>query len=324
MSKKVIAVYTATGCRVCETSLLDAHYQVHPLSRMARIAFWPYVLGSQLTDLDQLKNVDVCFFAGAIRTETDRNAAMKLRKSAGSLVAVGACAAYGGMPGLANLADSSEALEADCYSQNTSATPMPPLPALESQVMGLGQVVDVDYFVPGCPPIGHLVWAAVQALVAEAGGQTHLSYAVSRLPKHVAEAMAAGIAPRRQTTFAGQKAVCASCSRQKEEKRFKALKRPYQAYESTGRCLLEQGLICQGIATREGCGGVCTAAGVPCRGCFGKTEAIYDAGAKMVSAVSSTFDSEDPDEIRQLADQFHDMVGTFYRYTLPTQCTLLC
>ena len=87
--------------------------------------------------------------------------------------------------------------------------------------------------------------------------------------------------------------------------------------------MLEQGLLCQGLATREGCGGVCTAAGVACRGCFGKAEAIYDAGAKMVSAVSSTFDTTEADQMKKIAEMFVDLSGTFYRYTAPAQCALL-
>ena len=43
----------------------------------------------------------------------------------------------------------------------------------------------------------------------------------------------------------------------------------------------------------------------------------------MVSAISSTFDTEDAKEIAALVDDFVDLVGTFYRYTLPTQCALL-
>jgi F420-non-reducing hydrogenase small subunit len=142
------------------------------------------------------------------------------------------------------------------------------------------------------------------------------------LPKTVAQSIASEVLPPKGTVFAGEKAVCSSCSRQKEEKRFAAVIRPYEAYETTGRCLLEQGMVCQGIATLEGCGGLCTGAGVPCRGCFGKTKAVLDPGAKMVSAISSTFDTENPSEIQNLAGQFHDMVGTFYRYTLPSQCML--
>lgn len=322
MPKKTIAIYTAMGCRACEQTILDIHYQVQRLHRVVDFVFWPYMLGSQLSDLDTVDAIDVCLYAGAIRTRTDRSTAEKLRERSHHLVALGACAAFGGMPGLVNLnstcAEAQQTTDPDQDSQKT-----PPPGNLEPQVHSLSQVVTADYVVPGCPPTQPLVWAALQALFTGDGSDSHLSFAFSRLPKAVAQAMASGVLPPRGTVFAGEKAVCASCSRVKEEKSFKSVLRPYQDYESTGPCLLEQGLVCQGIATREGCGGLCTAEGIPCRGCFGKTEAAFDPGAKMVSAISSTFETENPEEIKALANAFTDLPGTLYRYTLPTQCALM-
>jgi len=187
----------------------------------------------------------------------------------------------------------------------------------------LRQTVAVDYVIPGCPPTQSLVWAAIQATLTGAGANAHLSFAMSRLPNVAAQAIASGVLPPRGTVFGGEKAVCASCSRVKEGKGFTKVIRPFQAYESTGRCLLEQGLVCQGIATREGCGGLCTGVGIPCRGCFGKAEAVYDPGGKMVSAISSTFQTDEPAEIEAVTAQFHDLAGTFYRYNLPTECALM-
>jgi F420-non-reducing hydrogenase small subunit len=100
--RKKLAVYTATGCRACEQGILDLNYEVNELGRFADPVFWPYVLG---TPWDALPDeVDVAFFAGAITTEADREAALRLRGRSRLLVAVGACAAFGGLPGLADLA----------------------------------------------------------------------------------------------------------------------------------------------------------------------------------------------------------------------------
>jgi F420-non-reducing hydrogenase small subunit len=68
---------------------------------------------------------------------------------------------------------------------------------------------------------------------------------------------------------------------------------------------------------------LCTGVGQPCRGCFGKAEAVYDPGAKMVSAISSTFDSDNKEQIVQMTAKLNDLSGTFYRYTSATQCALL-
>ena len=73
--KKKLAIYTATGCRACEQGILDLNYEVNELGRFADPVFWPYVLGTPWEALGEGK-VDVALFAGTIRTEADRQAAL--------------------------------------------------------------------------------------------------------------------------------------------------------------------------------------------------------------------------------------------------------
>lgn len=320
--KKSLAVGAASGCRACEQAILNMHYQVQSLSRWVDVVYWPYLLGSGQPELEALEAIDICFFVGAITTAAERRLAEQLRAKTKVLVACGACAAFGGMPGLMNL------IREGCPGgrpalEGSEAVEQYGLPEREDRVSALGQVVAVDYVIPGCQPTQSLLWAGFQALVSGPLAQSKLSFAASRLPDRIARAVMAGIAPPKGTCFAGDKAVCASCSRVKEEKKFKAVTRLYEQYEESGRCLLEQGLVCLGIATREGCGGLCTGVGQPCRGCFGKAEAVYDPGGKMVSAIASTFAADKKDEIEQMAAGFKDLSGTFYRYTLATQCALV-
>lgn len=322
LSKKRVAIFTASGCRGCEHAILNIHHQVQSFSRWMDIVFWPYLLGSGQAELDALESIDVCFFAGAVATADERRMAEQLRSKSEVMVACGACAAFGGMPGLANLRKNNDqgppqvSHEGDAGGESL-------LPKLEHRVAALEQVVTVDYVIPGCQPTQSLLWAGFQALVCGPRSQSKLSFAALRLPAGLAQAITAGIAPPKGSCFAGDKAVCASCSRVKEEKKFETAIRPYEKYEESGRCLLEQGLVCMGISTREGCGGLCTGVGQPCRGCFGKAGAVYDPGAKMVSAISSTFASENETEIEQMTDNLKDLSGTFYRYTLATQCALM-
>jgi F420-non-reducing hydrogenase small subunit len=326
--KKKIAVYSATGCRGCDQALMDIHYQVGSLTRGAEMVFWPYLLGSQWKDLEDQTELEVCFFSGAIRTEGDLQAALKLRQKSRLLIACGACAAYGGLPGLFNLnfiqgrGEREEKKEPGIPKRPEEGL-VPPLPQLESKISALPQVVETDYLVPGCAPRQNFLWAAIQAFIYEGESSQRLSFSAFRLPENIAQAVVSGIRPPQGSIFSGDKAVCASCSRTKEKKQFQQFNRSWEKNPEPGRCLLEQGFFCQGIVTREGCGGLCTAVGLPCRGCFGKTDEVFDPGPKMISAVSSTIDSADPATLSAMADQFVDLAGTIYRYTLASQCALL-
>jgi F420-non-reducing hydrogenase small subunit len=321
-TRKKVAIVSASGCRGCEHAILDVHHQVQSFTRWIDIVYWPYLLGSEPDALDALTSIDVCFFAGAVTTEAERSMAEQLRSKSDVMVACGACAAFGGMPGLANINKrDNDASSGDDSSSGQDDETL--LPKLERRVASLDQVVAVDYIIPGCLPTQSLLWAGIQALTSGPRSQSKLSFAASRLPVGLAQAITSDIMPPKGSCFAGDKAVCASCSRLKEEKKFKSAVRPYEKYEESGRCLLEQGLVCLGISTREGCGGLCTGVGQPCRGCFGKPEAVYDPGAKMVSAISSTFASEKKEEIVNMAAVLKDLTGTFYRYTLASQCALM-
>ncbi len=324
--KKKIAVYSASGCRGCEQAILDIHYQVGSLTRWADLVFWPYILGSEWPELEEHSELEVCFFTGAIRTREDWEAARRLRAKSRLIVALGACAAFGGLPGMANLAPGRTLKKP----QDSPGKPIgfgeengSDLPELEEKVLSLPQVIETEYRIPGCPPRQSYLWAAVQSLVVGTESSVRLSFSALRLPPAMAQAITSGVLPPKGSVFSGARAVCASCSRIKEEKKFKGFFRPWQKEPEPDRCLLEQGFVCQGVVTREGCGGVCPSAGLPCRGCFGKTDGVFDPGPKMISAISSNLDSDDPKEIAAAFEPIVDLAGMVYRYTLAGECTLL-
>jgi F420-non-reducing hydrogenase small subunit len=214
----------------------------------------------------------------------------------------------GGIPGLANLTTKADILNF-VYRESPSTvqsdggvlprthTTMPEgeieIPELWETVKALDQVVEVDYYVPGCPPVPDQIWKVVEAIVSG-----------SPLP------------PRGSVLGAGMKTCCDECARKKEEKKLKQFFRPYEIMTDPERCLLEQGIVCMGPATRDGCGGLCPAANMPCRGCYGPPPNVTDQGAKMVSALSSIIDAHETAEIERILDQIADPIGTFYRFSL--------
>ena len=111
--------------------------------------------------------------------------------------------------------------------------------------------------------------------------------------------------------------VCEECKRKRGEKKIKKFRRTWEIIPDEETCLLEQGLMCCGIATRAGCGALCPAVNSPCIGCHGPNEGVDDYGSRLMSAVASVIDSNDEEEIdRIIAEGIPDPVGTFYRFSL--------
>jgi F420-non-reducing hydrogenase small subunit len=235
------------------------------------------------------------------------------------MIAFGSCACVGGTPGLANVTNREEVFET-VYKDTVSTdnpdfvTPQPTskvpegeleLPRFYDSVKTLDEVVDVDYFMPGCPPTVNLIAMAVDAVA-----------------KHVTEG---ADLPPKGTVIASDKTLCDECDRERVEK-DRRIDKIYQAYEIKAdpkKCLLDQGIICIGPATRAGCGAMCPNANMPCRGCMGPTKAVMDHGGSMLSALSSLLNITDSEsklseeQIIELMMQVKDPLGTFYAFTLP-------
>jgi len=115
-------------------------------------------------------------------------------------------------------------------------------------------------------------------------------------------------------------ALCEECPRKDtrpEKLTLKEFKRPHQVLIDEEKCLLAQGLLCMGPATRGGCEALCVKGNMPCTGCFGPTSRVRDYGAKVLSSIASIVDSNDEQEIARILATIPDPVGTFYRYSLP-------
>jgi F420-non-reducing hydrogenase small subunit len=234
--------------------------------------------------------------------------AQLLRRKAKVLVAFGSCACEGCIPGLANLNDRRSIFDT-VYKEGSATAPENPkdvrpqpetqmpegtlhLPVFYDTLKTLDQTVAVDYYLPGCPPEAERIWAAIEAILA-------------------------GKLPPRGSTLGLATTVCDECKRKRNEKKIKKFYRTWQIIPDEETCLLEQGLICCGIATRAGCGALCPQVNSPCIGCHGPNEGVEDYGARLASAVASVIDSSDPDEIERIIDEgIPDPVGTFYRFSL--------
>lgn len=305
MSRLAVAVYSAAGCGGCDIALLEIHELILDLADAADIVFWPTAVDFKYADVEALADgsIDVCLFNGAIRTEENAEVAQLLRRKSKVLVAFGACAAFGGIPGLANFSTNDDLLGRVFATESTDGGDVRPetghhdpdrtaVPALMPRVSHLASVVPVDAVVPGCAPERARVVEICQALL---GGT-----------------LVPGL------LGAGQKCVCDECSRPKRGTRVERFVRPHLATPEPDWCLLEQGIVCMGPATRSGCDGACPSVAMPCRGCYGLAGDSVDAGAAMVSLLGSVLGTEDEAEIVAAMAEVADPAGTFYCFSLPT------
>ncbi len=314
MPKPKLGLYWAASCGGCEIAVLDTELKVLEIADFFDIVFWPCAMDFKYDDVRALADgeITLTLFNGAIRSSENYEMARLLRAKSKVLCAFGSCASDGCIPGLANFT-ALDAIERYVYDESPSTVnpehirPQPAcevpegtlrLPRLWNTVRTLPQVVDVDYVIPGCPPQPDQIKAVVDAVVG-------ILSEGKPLP------------PKGTVLGASAKACCEECPRKRDVKKIRAFVRPHEIIPDPEICLLEQGLVCMGPATRGGCGAKCVAAGVPCRGCYGPPAGVRDQGAKMASALGGVIDSTDPEEIERIIAGIPDMAGTFYRFSLP-------
>ena len=311
MAEKLkLALYWAATCGGCDVAVLDLNEKVLDLAAAADIYLWPVAMDWKIRDVEAWPDqfIDVCLFNGAIRNSEGEQMAHLLRRKSQVLVAFGSCACFGGIPGLANEANAAQVMDRvykETWSTDNPAGIRPQtsisvpegeltLPRLYDTVHSLGQVEDVDYFLPGCPPVPERIWDVIGVILS------------GQLP------------PKGSTVGVTDTTVCEECPRQKEEKIVDGFVRPHLVQADEGRCLLEQGIVCLGPATRGGCGARCLQAWMPCRGCYGPTDRVADQGAKMLCAIASVVTAVDEAGVKKTLDGIVDPLGTLYRFTLPT------
>ena len=310
-SKPKVAFYWCASCGGCEEAVVDLAEKVIDVTAAVDIVFWPVALDFKRKDVEALPDgaIAATFLNGAVRTTEHEEMAHLLRRKSQVLIAFGACAAHGGVPGLANLWDRESILHEvyrDSLSTDNPAGVLPQrrhrsagneveLPGFYDTVRSLEQVVEVDYTIPGCPPTPELLADAVTALLN-------------------------GALPPRGAVLAPDIALCDSCNRKyskPDQLSIPAFKRPHEVIIDEELCLLAQGLVCMGPATRSGCGTRCITGNMPCTGCFGPTSRVRDGGAKAFSGLVSLLAARDDEDVAKAIDSIPDPVGTFYRYTLP-------
>ena len=316
MAKPKVAFYWCASCGGCEETVIDLNEDILKVADAVDIVLWPVALDFKRKDVEAMADgeIAVSFINGAVRTEEQEEMVKLLRAKSGLVVAFGACAHLGGIPGLANFWNRETIFQRQYIEAPTMENPEGVTPQVKTTVDGfeltlpefydtvktLDQTIDVDYYLPGCPPPPDLILNAVTAILE-------------------------GKLPEKGAVLAPNKAQCDTCPRKdsKPEKlSIKEIKRPWQIVIDPEKCFLDQGLICMGPATRSGCGETCIRANMPCRGCFGPVDGVIDQGAKGLSMIASILGIEEEEKmteegVTKFIEGIADPAGTFYRFSLP-------
>lgn len=316
--KPKLSMYWAAACGGCEVALVNINEKILDVDANFDFMFCPCLLDTKKKDIEALPDgaILITLFNGALRTEENKEMAHLLRKKSKLLISFGSCASEGCIPALGNLAPSDtrfKLIYQDTPSSDNKKGVFPQaetkvpegkltLPVFLSRVKALHEEVEVDYSIPGCPPEPHQIWNVIE-------------YVLSGKP----------LPPKGSILGAGKSTVCNECTRIKNNKKIKKFKRTFEFIPDREECLLEQGLICMGIATRDGCGGLCPKVNMPCTGCYGPSDGVEDQGAKMIAALGSAVDIDDiktmseidiNKRLDEMIKDIPDIAGTFYRYSL--------
>jgi F420-non-reducing hydrogenase small subunit len=290
-------------CGGCEVTVLDIGEPLLDLLPSLEFVHIPVLMdhkyfgqtGEDDPNVIQIPEADVGIISGGVRNEKEKHVTEAMRKSCKTLIALGSCACYGGIPALANmytLEDLTNKVYRESKTTESADTPNDNLPPLLDRVYAVDEIVTVDVYIPGCPTNPGLI---VEALTSLLEGKPFV------LP---------------------ERSVCDDCPVKREKKAEVELKRPLQnpdfkpgQYESL-RCFNEQGIICLGPVTKSGCGKPwdeeeqqqvprCIKGYMPCRGCFGPIRKGANPLVDMMSAMSSIgLDAKQVEDRRALLNRY--------------------
>ncbi len=309
--KKKIGFYWCGACGGCQVSILDIDEMILDVVEQADIVFWPCAMDPKYEDVYEMDEdeIDLMFINGSIRLEENKEMAELLREKAKEIVAYGSCSVNGGLFGLGNLSDKKELLERGYSTKTTDEGSLPQkvteveegdlkLPEMLHHIVPLEEIIDVDYLLPGCPPLPNQLEEALPALLDDD----------TEVGKH---------------DLISSKSVCDVCPMEREEKKIEGLK-PIQEVEfDPEECILDQGVLCMGPATAGMCDAPCTEVAHPCVGCNGPVKDVKDQGSRMASALASVIGVEgeekmSEEEVQETMESIRDPTGSMYMFSLPS------
>lgn len=274
-----LAMVSLSSCLGCQMAFLSLDDYLFSLISENNVPYAPFIV-----DHKKLPEVDMVLVEGAARNGEDYRKAREAREKAERLVALGTCACYGGVQGLADMF-SEERLMRRRFGAGASFDGEP---QGVRRLLPLDSYVRVDAYLPGCPPPLGLM-------------KSFLEFAL------------AGTLPSREGS-----SVCSECAVSGAALPQEGPRRTTDAGAVEKKCLLEQGFVCMGPLTRDGCGAFCISElGIPCDGCRGPSDAVLKRPAldpqaetlrRLIRATGK--------KPREAQDAIMDPAHSFFRYCL--------
>ncbi|MCL4838149.1 MAG: methyl viologen-reducing hydrogenase [Thermoanaerobaculia bacterium] len=240
-AKARVSIEWLSGCSGCELGIVDLHEKLLEVLDEIELVRIPILM-----DVKEYVAADVGILTGSIRTEHDRHAAREMRRLCKSILAFGTCPVYGGPHSSAYPHTTDELLDGAYRSNASTVTSEVPtdVPRLLAGNRPLDSEIEVDLYLPGCPPHPAFIFEALMSLVR------------GRAP---------GI---------GRHSVCFRCERKMVKTDRKTLRRAFEGEFDPEICFLSQGCLCFGSVTLDRCLAPCTKVGVPCFSCGGPSEPV--------------------------------------------------
>jgi len=148
MSKPCLATVWLDGCSGCHMSFLDMDERILDLAQKVDVAYSPLVDVKKFPEM-----VDITLVEGAVASEEDKEKIQHIRAHTRVLVSLGDCAVTANVPSMRN----AFGLKAVLGRGYGAEPPAQVVPKLLAKVRPVHEVVDVDVYVPGCPPSADVI-----------------------------------------------------------------------------------------------------------------------------------------------------------------------
>jgi F420-non-reducing hydrogenase small subunit len=263
-----IAIEELAGCSGCTIAVLDLHEAILDVIEKAEIVYSPVIMDVKEPPPD----IDIAFVTGAVRNRENEERLRTIRAHAKKIVALGTCACYGFR-------------EVDTVRPD-GVIPTE-VPAFLYRAFGVGDVVKIDYYIPGCPPKENRLREILLPLLS--GDRVSLA----------------------------RKSICSECDRKMGPIEDWSIKRRSEGEPERDHCMLGQGYLCLGPVTFNGCGAACPAKNIPCHGCNGPSldiirEPCRDIFNMMVRRISDLTDIPE----KEVSKELYDVAHTMYAFTI--------